>query len=166
MPDTHQVLNQPPPLVNYNLYTSDVVLSQGISRGGAKWHHDALTRFGAKVGSARFMELGRLANRHPPKLHTHDRFGHRIDEVEFHPAWHEVIAAGVEAGVHSLPWRQDAPDGSHVARVAAHYLLTQIEAGVGCPLTMTFAAVPALRKQPEISAIWEPRLTSQTYDAR
>lgn len=166
MPDTHDVFNQPPPLVDYNLFRSDPVMQEAVARGGGTWAEGHLEAFGQEIGSAHFFELGRLANRYAPTLHTHDRYGHRIDEVEFHPAWHEIICAGMRAGVHALPWREGAQKGAHVARAAAHYMLTQVEAGVGCPLTMTFAGVPALRQQPEIAAQWVPRLTSLTYDQR
>ncbi len=141
-------------------------MRDAVTRGDGSWAAEQLTAFGAQVGTSHFFDLGRLANQHPPKLHTHDRYGHRIDEVEFHPAWHEVLAAGVRAGVHALPWRNGARRGAHVARVAAHYMLTQAEAGVGCPLTMTFAGVPALRQQPDVAAQWIPLLTSLDYDQR
>ena len=109
------------------------------------------------------IELGRLANENPPKLRTHDRFGNRIDEVEFHPAWHELLGAGVGNELHSLPWRDPQP-GAHVARGAAFMCFSQAEAGVGCPLSMTYSVIPALRHQPELAAEWEPRFTSAAYD--
>jgi putative acyl-CoA dehydrogenase len=109
------------------------------------------------------MAWGVQANEHPPVLHTHDRFGRRRDEVEFHPAWHELMAAGVRDGLHALPWATDEP-GAHVARAALYQCAVQAEAGFGCPLTMTFAAVPALRAQPDVAAEWIPRLTHGAYD--
>ncbi|MBN9417508.1 DNA alkylation response protein [bacterium SCN 62-11] len=155
-------LNQPDDLTGYNGFASDPVLSELIEKQ-APWSVGLLSEMGAKVGDADWQNQGRLANRHEPELVAFSRQGERIDEVEYHPAWHRLIEAGVNAGVHSLPW-VDSRAGAHQARVGLHYLLTQIEAGVGCPLTMTFAAVPALRRQPELSAIWEPRLTSREYD--
>jgi putative acyl-CoA dehydrogenase len=117
------------------------------------------------MGSARVLELGELANRHGPILHTRDRFGRRIDEVEFHPAWHELMRMGIEAGLHSIPWSEPGP-GSHVLRAALVMLRHQVEEGVSCPLTMTFAAVPTLRLEPALAAAWEPRLLSRRYDPR
>src|SRR5262245_38196493 len=153
--------NQPPPLAGYDVYTENRPLFEGVEReGGAPWA-DRLRTFGAALGGEP-LEWGRLANEQPPILRTHDRYGERIDEVEFHPAWHRLLALGVEAGVHALAWLEPVP-GSHVARAAAFVTLGQVEAGVGCPLSMTSAAVPALRAQPELAAEWEPRLTSLQY---
>ena len=104
------------------------------------------------------LEWGRLANEHPPRLRTHDRYGERIDEIEFHPAWDSLLRLGLDARVQSLPWVDERP-GAHVARAALFMLLGQVEAGVGCPVSMTFAAVPALRAQPDLAAEWIPRLT-------
>lgn len=163
--ETHLVANQPPPLENYNAFESDVPLREGIVREGGAWGLERLARFGSLVGSAPVIALGYQANRFTPILRTHDRFGRRIDEVEFHPAWHELMKIGVENETHALPWRTPRP-GAHVVRAALEYLFYQQEAGVGCPLTMTFAAVPSLRKQPEIADEWIPRLTSKVYDPR
>lgn len=163
--ETHEVFNQPPPLEGYNLFATDTPLREAVEREGASWAGSELEQFGELLGRPETLALGHLANRWPPELRTHDRFGHRIDEVEFHPAWHELMSIGVVAEVHALPWNRPEP-GAHVARVAKHYLLTQVEAGVGCPLTMTFAAVPALRAEPALSAVWEPRITSNRYDPR
>ncbi len=162
---THEVFNQPPPLEGYNPYTADAALREAVSREGAGWAETALVAFGERTGRREVIELGHLANRYPPRLVTHDRFGHRIDEVEFHPAWHELMRIGVQEEIHALPWNHERP-GAHVARAAKHYLLTQVEAGVLCPLTMTFAAVPALAAQPEIAAEWVPGITSTVYDPR
>lgn len=161
---THEVFNQPPGLADYNLFTTDPVVQEGLVRGGATWAQEQLTALGRKLGSADFLELGFQANRHTPELHTHDRMGNRIDQVDFHPAYHKLMATGVEAGVHCLPWSEPRV-GAHMARAISHYLLTQVEAGVGCPLTMTFAAVPALRVQSEVAVEWVPRLTSRVYDS-
>ena len=110
------------------------------------------------------LEWGRLANEHPPRLRTHDRYGERIDELEFHPAWDSLLRLGLDAQVQSLPWVTEEP-GAHVARAALFMLLGQVEAGVGCPLSMTFAAVPALRAEPELAADWIPRLTTAARSA-
>jgi putative acyl-CoA dehydrogenase len=163
--ETHLVENQPPALENYNAFASDAPLKEGVVREGGDWGIERLERFGSLVGSARVIALGHQANRFPPILRTHDRFGRRIDEVEFHPAWHELMTIGVENETHALPWRTPKP-GAHVVRAALEYLFYQQEAGVGCPLTMTFAAVPTLRKQPEIADEWIPRITSNVYDPR
>jgi putative acyl-CoA dehydrogenase len=150
--------NQPPPLEDYNLFHADAALAEGLrrERGGA-WEEE-VSAFGDVLGGAP-LEWGRLANEHAPKLLTHDRYGRRIDAIEFHPAWHCLLRLGLEARVQSLPWIDDRP-GAHVARAALFMLLGQVESGVGCPLSMTFAAVPALRAQPELAEEWIPRLTS------
>ena len=154
--------NQPPPLAGYDLHTENRPLVEAVDReGGAAWQTQLAT-LGTMLGGEP-LEWGRLANEHPPELRTHDRFGTRIDEVEFHPAWHRLLGTGVEAGVHALPWREPGA-GAHVARAAAFVALGQAEAGVCCPLSMTFASVPALRAEPRLAAEWEPRLTSLRYD--
>ncbi|HSC90603.1 MAG TPA: acyl-CoA dehydrogenase family protein [Gaiellaceae bacterium] len=156
------VANQPPPLEGYDLFGENRPLVEALRReGGGAWEERA-TELGAEAGGEP-LEWGRLANEHPPVLRTHDRFGRRIDEVEFHPAWHALLELGVESGVHALPWREAAP-GAHVARAALFVTLGQAEAGVGCPLSMTYAAVPALRAEPALAAEWEPRLTSLAYE--
>ena len=150
--------NQPPPLEGYNLYERDTVLVEALRReGGAPWEHD-VGAFGATLGGEP-LEWGRLANEHPPVLRTHDRYGERIDEIEFHPAWDSLLRLALDARVQSLPWVDERP-GAHVARAALFLLLGQVEAGVCCPVSMTFAAVPALRAQPDVAAEWIPRLTS------
>jgi putative acyl-CoA dehydrogenase len=161
---THEVLNQPPPLEEYDVFSSDRALVEGVDREGASWALDRLRRLGPLAGGDA-LRWGALANAHPPVLRTHDRFGNRIDEVEFHPAWHELMAASVGHELHSLPWRDPRP-GAHVARAALFFVMSQAEAGHGCPISMTYSAVPALRAQPELAAEWEPRLTSADYDAR
>ena len=124
--ETHEVTNQPPAFEDVNLFTSDLALREGVARAGAGWATERLEAFGQLTGSAEFRELGRLANRHSPELRTHDRFGHRIDEVEFHPAWHAVMSLAMEHGVHALPWREPVP-GAHVARSAMHSMLSQVD---------------------------------------
>jgi putative acyl-CoA dehydrogenase len=162
---THDVENQAPPLVDFNLYETDRCLVEAVAREGAGWAGERLGEFGARAGSAEVIELGHLANRHVPVLKTHDRYGHRIDEVEFHPAWHELMALGMAAEIHALPWNDPRP-GAHVARAALAFMMNQVESGVCCPLAMTLAAVPALRHQPEVAAEWEPRLRATGYDKR
>ncbi len=161
---THEVTNQPPPLVAYNLFAQDRVLSEAVAREHADWARAGLEAFGNLVGGEPF-EWGRQANAYPPVLHTHDRYGHRIDEVEYHPAYHQLMTLAVSHGLHALPWREAKP-GAHVARAAHFFLLSQIEAGVGCPLSMTYSVIPALRAQPDLAREWEPRLTSLEYDPR
>jgi putative acyl-CoA dehydrogenase len=160
-----EVFNQAPPLQDYNPYLADAALREAVHREGAADFEDELTAFGEHTGREDVIRLGHLANRHVPELCTHDRWGRRIDEVEFHPSYHELMRIGVEAEIHALPWNRARP-GAHVTRAAKHYLFTQVEAGVHCPLTMTFAAVPALHSQPELAAEWVPRLTSAAYDPR
>lgn len=161
--DKQKVLNQPPPLVNYNLFTQDTALVEGVKREGAGWAETQLTDIGDLSGKEEVIRWGFDANENLPVLHTHDRYGNRIDEVRFHPAWHALLGTAVEHGLHASPWR-NPKQGTHVARAAAFYIFSQVESGHSCPISMTYAAVPALRTQPEIAAVWEPQLTSLTYD--
>lgn len=162
---THDVLNQSTPLADYNMFTSDRLLSRLVSQYGAAWAAPQLTTFGGIVGSSEAIEWAVQANRYEPELHTHNRFGERVDEVKFHPAWHNLMRTSVAHEVHSLPWR-DARPGAHVARAALMYMAFQNEAGHCCPMSMTYSAVPALRKQPDLAAIWEPMILSREYDPR
>ncbi|SFJ75132.1 putative acyl-CoA dehydrogenase [Amycolatopsis sacchari] len=162
MPDTHEVLNQVPPLVDYDV-ADDAALLDGLRREGGGWAEDEVHELGRLAGSAQGQEWGRQANENPPKLHTHDRYGHRIDEVEFHPAWHELMQVAVGHGLHAAPWRDDRP-GAHVARAAKLLVWNQAEAGHICPISMTYSAVPALRYNPELAAVYEPLLASREYD--
>jgi putative acyl-CoA dehydrogenase len=163
--DTHDVTNQPLPLVDYNLFDTDPVLREALHREGGGWAEDKVRAFGAALGSERTLELGATANRIVPELRAFDRYGQRIDEVEFHPAYHELMALGMAHEVHSIAWRAEQP-GGHVAHTALEYLLTQVEAGVCCPLTMTKAAIPILRRQPSLAQVWEPLILSAHYDPR
>ncbi len=156
-----RAVNQAPPLRGYNLVAENRPLLEAVRREGAAWSEPALLALGDELGGEP-LEWGRLANEHPPVLRTHDRYGNRIDEVEFHPAWHALLALGVRAGVHA-PWRESRA-GAQVARAAAFMALGQVEQGVGCPLSMTHASVPALRREPELAAEWEPLLTSDVYE--
>jgi putative acyl-CoA dehydrogenase len=162
---THTVFNQPPPFEDVNLFATDRVLLEALRREGADWAEERARTLGEAAGRRETISWGFQANEHPPVLRTHDRNGNRIDEVEFHPAWHSLMALGVGHGLHALPWREPRP-GAHVARAALFMLLAEVEAGVGCPLSMTYSAVPALRLQPEVAAEWEPRVTSTAYDPR
>ncbi|MEU4642956.1 isovaleryl-CoA dehydrogenase [Micromonospora sp. NPDC023814] len=158
---THEVLNQVPPLAGYDA-ADDPALLDGLAREGAGWATAELHELGRIGGTEQAIEYGRLANEHPPVLRTHDRYGHRIDEVEFHPAWHELMCTAVTHGLHAAPWADDRP-GAHVARAAKFYTWRP-DAGHGCPISMTYAAVPALRHNPELAARYEPLLTAATYD--
>jgi putative acyl-CoA dehydrogenase len=162
---THEVFNQPPPLEGHNSFESDRVLVEALRREGADWAEGRARELGSICGRPRTIRLGVQANENPPKLRTHDRFGNRIDEVEFHPAWHELLGLGVSQGLHALPWREPKP-GAHVARQAMFMLLGQVEAGVGCPISMTYSVIPALRMQPELADEWESRFLSTEYDER
>ncbi|HEY3698378.1 MAG TPA: isovaleryl-CoA dehydrogenase [Spongiibacteraceae bacterium] len=161
---THTVTNQPPPLENYNLFATDTVLVAGIAREGAAWATEKIRTFGAQMGAAENLQHGELANRFVPILKTFDRFGQRIDEVDFHPSYHHLMRAGIEAGIHSIAWTSDR--GGHVAHAALEYLLVQTESGVCCPITMTYAAVPALRNEPALAEQWLPKILANEYDAR
>jgi putative acyl-CoA dehydrogenase len=160
---THEVLNQPPPLVGYDLYDADPALASALHREGAGWAEDQVRALGARAGSPEAIAWGEAADTHPPALRTHDRYGRRADEVEFHPAWHRLLDTAVTHGLHAAPWR-DPRSGAQVARAAGFYLWSQVEAGHGCPVSMTFAAVPALRAAPELAGVWEPKLTALAYD--
>ncbi len=162
---THAVTNQPPSLVEYDLFATDPVLPAAVIDEGAAWATTNLTAFGRRLGSADVLALGAQANRNPPLLHAFDRYGNRRDEVEFHPAWHALMTMAVGEGLHCAPWAEPRP-GAHVARAAGVYLMCQVEAGAQCPVTMTHGAVPALRRQPEIAATWLPRVFSRIYDGR
>jgi putative acyl-CoA dehydrogenase len=159
---THEVTNQVPPLEGHDV-SADPALMDGLRRGGAEWAEPEVRALGVLAGTPHVQDLGRLANAHPPVLHTHDRYGHRVDEVEFHPAWHELMGTAVANGLHASPWRDDRP-GAHVARAAKFYVWSQAEAGHGCPISMTYAAVPALRRTPALAERFEPLLASREYD--
>ena len=160
---THEVFNQPPPLVDYNLFTSDRALQEAVRREGADWALSDLTELGARLGRQETIENGFAANTNPPQLRAFDRFGNRRDEVLFHPAYHEMLGLAVAAGLHSSPWAKPGP-GAHVARAAGFYMLTQIESGVCCPIAMTYGSVPTLRRNASLAAEWLPRIFSRHYD--
>ncbi|GAC1323866.1 MAG: acyl-CoA dehydrogenase family protein [Thermoleophilaceae bacterium] len=160
----HTVFNQPPPLEGHNLFLENRPLVEAVAREGAEWAHDRVADFGAEAGGEP-LEWGRLANENPPILRAYDRYGNRIDEVEFHPAYHRLMEMSVSRGVHALPWREPVA-GAHVARAAMMLIGGEVESGHGCPISMTYAAVPALRAAPEVADTWIPRLMSLEYDRR
>lgn len=165
MTTTHDVTNQAPPLEGYNLFTTDQPLTEAVAREPTDWARNRLVDYGAAAGSLESYEWGRLANTHTPEFSSHDRYGNRIDEVTFHPAWHALMRQSMKHSLHNLPWLESR-DGANVARTAEHYLLVQTEAGHACPITMTFAALPTLRHQSDVAHEWEPRLLSTQYDER
>jgi putative acyl-CoA dehydrogenase len=160
-----EVANQPPPLEPYNLFTGDACLREAVKREGAAWAESGLAGLGATLGKPETVKLGFDANRFPPVLRSFDRFGHRLDEVEFHPAWHDLMAMALRAGLHSSPWAEPKP-GAHVARAAGTYMLGQIEAGVYCPIAMTYGSVPTLRQAPDLAKAWLPKIFARDYDRR
>jgi putative acyl-CoA dehydrogenase len=163
--DTHEVFNQAPPFGDVNLFRCDPALREGLEREGGGWAAATLDALGARLGSADVLELARLANEFTPRLVNFDRAGHRIDEIEFHPAWHQLMTLLIENGAHSLPWESRQP-GAQVARAAAYLLFGQVENGSQCPVTMTYASVPALRQNAAIAARWLPKILSREYDPR
>ncbi len=162
---THEVLNQAPPLADYDAYDADASMRTIVRTFGADWAETRLRRSGATVGSAHTQHLARQANRHAPELKTHDRFGNRVDEIEFHPAWHELMALAIGQECHSLAWTEARP-GAHVARAALCYLWNQGENGIMCPILMTYASIPTLRSDPAIARDWEAKVLSTKYDPR
>jgi putative acyl-CoA dehydrogenase len=161
--ETHEVFNQAPPLGAFNAFEDNTPLVEALEREGGGWARERVAALGAYTGDPGTRELARQAEENVPVLRTHDRYGNRIDEVEFHPAWHELLGAAVAHEIPSFAWRNPEP-GAHVARTTLMMLCP--ESGVGCPVSMTYAIMPALRKQPELAAEWEPRLTTPVYDRR
>ncbi|QGZ37610.1 putative acyl-CoA dehydrogenase [Pseudoduganella flava] len=163
--DTHEVFNQPPRFADVNLFACDPALREAVEREGGADACAGLLELGARLGKAETLDLARVANRNSPVLNNFDRDGRRIDEVEFHPAWHALMALLIGAGAHSSPWRGDEPAGQ-VLRAARYILFGQVENGSQCPVTMTYASVPALRQSPKLAAKWLPKILSRTYDPR
>ncbi len=165
---THDVANQVPELQDFNPYDTDIALSQGVQRGQAGWHASTLANYGAELGSAEVLQMAALANRHAPELNTHDRFGNRIDRVDFHPAWHALLGLLRREALHALPWMPefDGKPGAHVARAAGYFLHAQIEAGSLCPTTMTFASIPVLRSEEALYRLVRDKLFSREHDPR
>ncbi|NED15296.1 acyl-CoA dehydrogenase family protein [Streptomyces sp. SID9124] len=160
---THEVTNQTPPLTGHDV-ADDAVLLEGLRREGAEWHTEELHRLGRLVGSAQAQEWAAQANVNEPELRTHDRYGHRVDEVDFHPAYHHLMRASVGAGLAGAAWADERP-GAHVARAAGFMVMSTLEAGHLCPVSMTYAVVPALRHAPDLAKTYEPLLTSRVYEA-
>ncbi|MFZ6750458.1 isovaleryl-CoA dehydrogenase [Undibacterium sp. Ren11W] len=162
---THEVTNQVPELQDYNIFSSDAVLMQGLEHFQASWHQTDLLRYGAELGSKEILQLGELANHHLPELQTHDRNGLRIDRVAFHASWHQLLDLLRKEGLQALP-RMQPQKGAHVARAAGYYLQSQVEAGSLCPTTMTFAAIPVLQNEPALFAQLKDKLYARHHDAR
>jgi putative acyl-CoA dehydrogenase len=160
---THAVGNQPPPLLPYDAFATDLPLREALVREGGAWAEPAIAAYGVLAGGE-MMELGRLANENRPRLHAFDRYGHRIDEVAFHPAYHRLMQLGVEHGVSNFGWRHADRAGAHVARAALMFLHHQADQGTSCPLTMTYACVPALQHSSTLASAWLPRITADRYD--
>ncbi len=165
MPATHEVLNQPPPLEGWNPFEQDPVLVDAVARHGIEWARGRCRDFGALVGSAEVLRWAADANRFVPELRTHDRFGRRVDEVEFHPAWHHLMSLSFGWGLHSLGW-EEGPSGGNVARTVLFLLMAQVELGHGCPVSMAWSVIPTIRLSPGLSGWWEPRILSRSYDPR
>src|SRR5690606_18425426 len=164
---THSVTNQPAPLQDYSLYDTDLALQEAVAREGAGAREPALREHGQWLGRAQTLAAGEAANRYPPELQAYDRYGHRVDRVRLHPAWHALMEGIASRGLHSGAWA-DPADGAQAAR-AAHYLMQgQVEAGTLCPTTMTFGAIPILRGEPsgelDLAGEWLPRLLAPRYD--
>ena len=160
---THEVLNQPAPLVGYNLFETNPPLRDALKFNAPQLDTAALQALGAGLGTAEMQAHARLANVHTPQLHSHDRFGRRIDQVEFHPSYHALMAAATEAGLHGTPWAGQS-GSPHMLRAAGFMLFTELEPSILCPISMTYAATPALRRNEAIHREWGPRLTSRAYD--
>lgn len=162
---THEVTNQVPARADHNPWSGDKVLRATVNREGAAWIAERAQALGAQLGSEAFQQYAHQANRHVPELRSHDRFGHRIDAVDFHPAYHALMQAAFGAGLHSLAWTATQP-GGFVARAALNYLWNQNEQGTSCPVTMTFAAVHVVRNEPALARQWEPKIVAEAYDPR
>jgi putative acyl-CoA dehydrogenase len=160
--ETHRVSNVASELENYNLFSSDAALVESVRHNGGSWGLAELHDFGALIGERDYIALGQQANRYPPELDTHDRFGNRVDLVNYHPAYHQLMTTALQHQLHAAPWLRPGP-GAHVVRGAKQLLHSQIEAGHGCPITMTFASIPAIRAQPELAALLEPKILHSGY---
>ncbi|MGF6752696.1 isovaleryl-CoA dehydrogenase [Paraburkholderia sp. GAS42] len=162
---THDVTNQVPPLADYNLFASDAALTAAVDREGAAWHREALQRHGAALSAPDVLALAELANRHTPELFTHSPRGERVDALEFHPAWHSLLALLRREGLHALPF-SDPQKGAMVARCAGYFLHAQLESGSLCPLTMTFASIPVLQREPALFDTLRDKLYTREHDPR
>lgn len=162
--ETHEVENQPTALENYNSFDTDTALKEAVSAHNADWAIPNLHSFGTACGSQEVIEWGFLANENKPQLYTHNRHGQRVDEVRFHPAYHQLMTLSMKEGLHAAHW-QNRP-GAHAARAAKSFLMSQVEAGHGCPITMTSAAIPTLKRQENLFEEWAPKILHNSYDAR
>src|SRR5919201_3733285 len=160
---THEVLNQPPPLVGYNVFETDTPLREAVEREGGHWGVDRARDLGEMAGSEETRDHARRCERNEPRLVTHDRYGNRVDQVDLDPSWHWLLRVAVGREIPSLPWRDPQP-GAHVVRGALMYLWSQVDAGVMCPVSMTYSVIPALRQAPELASEWEPQLVKPSYD--
>ena len=161
--ETHEVTNQPPPFAGHNLFDSDLALREAAIREGGDWVAAPLSALGAEAGSEAVLELGDLANRHPPELVPFDRYGRRIDEARFHPSYHQLMGLAMDHHIHDIAWTAGR-SGGHVAHAGLLALMTEAEAGVLCPISMTYAAVPALRHQRDVTEPWLEKIIGGTYD--
>jgi putative acyl-CoA dehydrogenase len=161
--DTHEVTNQPPPLTGHDVFASDTALVEAVKRERGDWALGDLSDLGRLAGTQEAQDWGRQANANPPVLRTHDRYGNRLDVVDYHPAYHQLMTVSVANGLHAAPWADGRP-GAHVARAAKVITWYQVDGGHVCPISMTYSVVPALRHAPELAAEWEPRICSSTYD--
>ncbi|MFL5334327.1 MAG: acyl-CoA dehydrogenase family protein, partial [Geminicoccaceae bacterium] len=160
--DTHEVLNQPAPIVPYNVFEADLPLRESLEREGGGWGVDRLRDAGQLAGSPEALEHAERCERNEPVLRTHDRYGRRVDRVELDPSWHWILRQAIEREIHSLPWRDPQP-GAHVVRGALMFVWGQVDAGVICPVSMTYSVIPALRQAPQLASEWEPRLVKPSY---
>ena len=161
---THEVANQPPPLPGVNLYEADPALRGAVEAGGGAAHHSRLAKFGGQCGAERARAWARQANGNPPRLKSFDRYGRRVDEVDFHPAYHHLMALGLSNGISGCAWSGE-PAG-HLLHGAMMTLMTQADAGATCPMSMTYASIAALRAAPELAEVWEPGVSAPDYDGR
>ena len=160
---THEVLNQPPPLAGHNAFEADPVLREAVLRGGGEWGLDRISDFGAIVVSEEALAHAKRAQRNIPVLRTHDRYGNRVDQIDYDPSMHWMLRLGVERELNSLPWRDPRP-GAHVVRAAMFHLFNQLDTGPCCPMSINYAAVPTMRQVPSLAGAWEERLTLPDYD--
>jgi putative acyl-CoA dehydrogenase len=161
--DTHEVLNQAPPLAPYDVFEADLALCEALEREGGAWGVERMRELGRLAGSPEAADHANRAERNLPILRTHDRYGNRIDQVELDPSWHWLLRQAIEREIHGLPWRDPQP-GAHVVRAGLFFVWSQVSSGVMCPVSMTYSAIPALREAPELAAEWEPRLTKPSYE--
>jgi putative acyl-CoA dehydrogenase len=161
---THEVTNQPPPFEDVNLYEGDAILKSACAWSGADRHAERLAAFGARVGSAEVQGWASQANRNPPTFKPFDRYGRRLDEVEFHPAYHHLMDLGLAAGVSGAAW--NVADAGHALHAGLFFLMGEADYGVCCPMSMTYAVVPALRVEPRVAKEWLPPVTAEAYDPR